>query len=232
MKKTYPSLLLLVVLAVCAGGVAWSRSAPTLTLPARVDLSILQLLDHSKVVDKRPDVPGYDRGCGSGEACVFGQAWADVDRNGCDTRNDVLKQQLQKETVITRTGSRGCVVISGDGRDPYSGGLIRYRKTSGDGDHVEIDHVYPLALAWDMGANTWSQERRREFANDQLNLKVALQKTNRAKSDKTPAEWTEHIAPTLRCDYVKTFLNVALAYALPITRADAESIRSTANTCV
>ena len=30
---------------------------------------------------------GYDR-------ALFGQAWADVDRNGCDTRNDILQRDL------------------------------------------------------------------------------------------------------------------------------------------
>lgn len=34
----------------------------------------------------RPDVAGYERDCGSAGACSFGQDWADVDANGCDTR--------------------------------------------------------------------------------------------------------------------------------------------------
>jgi hypothetical protein len=38
----------------------------------------------------------------------FGQAWKDVDRNGCDQRNDVLARDLVDETL---RGGR-CVVLS------------------------------------------------------------------------------------------------------------------------
>ena len=62
---------------------------------------------------------GYDRGCGDGEGCVFGPAWADVDRNGCDQRNDVLHRDLTD--VEVREGTQGCVVIAGVLDDPYTG---------------------------------------------------------------------------------------------------------------
>ena len=40
-------------------------------------------------VKGRAPKTGYDRD-------LFGQAWADVDRNGCDTRNDILRRDLDR----------------------------------------------------------------------------------------------------------------------------------------
>lgn len=226
-RRTLPNLALLVVLGIAAGGVAWSRSAPDLNLnyTARTDETILQMLSHVQVVESRPNPPGYDRDCGPGDGCVFGTAWKDVDRNGCDTRNDVLKRDLT-DTVF-KPGTRQCKVKSGHGRDPYTGALLEYPQ-----DPVEIDHVFPLALAWDMGADSWTVERRTQFANDPANLVAASRAANRSKSDKSPAEWIKDVAPAERCDYVKGFTTVALAYNLPITRADADTIRATATACV
>ncbi|MGH3566098.1 MAG: hypothetical protein ACRDRH_08715 [Pseudonocardia sp.] len=47
----------------------------------------------------------------------FGQRWADVDRDGCDQRNQVLARDLVDETF--RGGSM-CVVITDLLRDPCS----------------------------------------------------------------------------------------------------------------
>ena len=46
----------------------------------------------------------------------FGPAWSDVDHNGCDTRNDVLRRDLT--SVALRPGTRDCVVLSGVLADP------------------------------------------------------------------------------------------------------------------
>ena len=55
---------------------------------------------------------GYDRD-------HFGAGWVDVDRNGCDTRNDILARDLTGETF--KPGTRDCVVLTGTLADPYSG---------------------------------------------------------------------------------------------------------------
>ena len=48
---------------------------------------IAALLQQVRVIDRLPDVDGYDRGCGKGEGCVFGPAWNDpLDHSGCDAR--------------------------------------------------------------------------------------------------------------------------------------------------
>ena len=75
------------------------------------------------VVRQRSTVPGYDRSCKAGHACVFGPAWTDdVDvrdgRNGCDQRSDVLRESL--EQIQLKPGTNGCIVASGILRDPYT----------------------------------------------------------------------------------------------------------------
>ncbi|MCW2620875.1 MAG: hypothetical protein JWL64_477, partial [Frankiales bacterium] len=62
-------------------------------------------------------LPDYDR-----EA--FGPAWTDTDRNGCDTRNDVLRRDLLGVTV--KPGTQGCVAASGTLLDPYTGATIDF----------------------------------------------------------------------------------------------------------
>lgn len=227
-----PSLIALTVFALGAAVVACANAhqRPDITrLPAHTDQAVLQMLDRIPVVPDRPNPPGYDRDCGPGSGCVFGTPWTDDHRgtdghNGCDTRNDVLRRQLTD--VVLRPGSNRCAVSSGTLRDPYTGALVAYGKGT-----IEIDHVLPLALAWDLGADEWTPDRRIDFANDQANLLAATRAVNRSKSDKGPAEWLPHVEATRQCDYAKRFLTVALGYKLPITRADADAIRSTATNC-
>jgi hypothetical protein len=53
---------------------------------------------------REPHVKGYSRE-------EFGQPWADVDRNGCDQRNDVLRRDLVKRH--TKPGTNGCAAKRG-----------------------------------------------------------------------------------------------------------------------
>jgi hypothetical protein len=227
--RGFPSLLALASFATVATVVfAFSTHAhPDLQrLPTRTDETVVLMLSKVQTIPSRPNPDGYERDCDQGKGCVFGHAWSDVDHNGCDTRNDVLAKQLS--SVVFRPGTHQCVVVAGELRDPYTGALIKFEKAHASA--VQIDHIFPLSLAWDMGANTWSQDRRTEFANDQANLLAVDGPANMAKGDSGPAEWMP-INATFRCEYLKKFLTVALGYGLPITRADADSIRHTATRC-
>ena len=90
---------------------------------------------------------GYDRG-------LFGQAWADTDRNGCDTRNDILRRDLT--ALVLRAGTHGCLVLSGRLDDPYTGQPIAFVRGEGTSARVQIDHVVALSDAWQKGAQQWS----------------------------------------------------------------------------
>ena len=89
------------------------------------------------VVKGRAPKTGYARS-------QFGQAWADVDKNGCDTRNDILKRDLTN--VVYKAGT--CVVLSGTLKDPYSGDVINFVRGVSTSSLVQIDHVVALSDAW------------------------------------------------------------------------------------
>ncbi|WP_067178560.1 HNH endonuclease family protein [Microtetraspora niveoalba] len=164
---------------------------------------------------KRGSKDGYDRN-------KFGYAWADsVDdvpfgRNGCDTRNDLLRRDGQK--LKYREGST-CILVSMTLDDPYTGKTIDWRKEKAA--EVQIDHVMPLSYDWQMGASRWSDVKRKQIANDPLNLLPVDGSMNSSKSDSGPADWLPPI-PEIRCSYAVRFAQVALKYDLPVTPEDKE----------
>src|SRR5660397_79809 len=92
-------------------------------------------------VKGRAPKTGYDRD-------QFGTAWTDVDRNGCDTRNDMLGLRL-----VNKDMSGTCKVLSGDLDDPYTGTWIHFE--IGGASEVDIDHIVALSDAWQMGDFGW-----------------------------------------------------------------------------
>ncbi|KQU53471.1 deoxyribonuclease [Rhodococcus sp. Leaf278] len=208
----------------------FTPAAPAPGSPTRVQIE--QLLDQVRVVAARPDALGYERGCKSGEGCVFGPAWTDDydgpgGHDGCGTRDNVLA--LSMTEIEFRAGTRDCVVLSGSLADPYSGERLQFTKS--DGSAVQIDHVYPLAAAWDMGAHAWPPDKRVLFANDvSFELLAVNGPDNQSKSDKTPSDWMPP-NPAYHCFYAGKYLTVAAQYELPITEADRGVLQSVATTC-
>lgn len=191
-----------------------------------------ELLGRVRVVADRRSQAGYDRDCGTGHACSFGPAWTDDydgpgGHDGCDTRNNVLRRDLS--ALQAREGTHGCVIVSGELSDPYTGARIQFRKQAAS--KVQVDHIYPLAAAWDMGAARWPLERRIRFANDvDRNLLAVDGSANASKGDRTPGEWMP-LNRAYACSYVARFLRAAISYDLPITRSDAASVRAARKTC-
>jgi hypothetical protein len=163
---------------------------------------------------------------GSYDRDQFGPAWQDVDRNGCDTRNDILARDLAGETF--RDGTHDCVVITGTLNDPYTGTTIGFVKQ--DASQVQIDHVVPLSYAWQHGASNWSAKERLGFANDPVNLLAVDGPTNGSKSDQGPGEW---MPPNQGywCDYVTRFADVTSQYGLSVSESDWAAMLSVASTC-
>lgn len=224
----------LVVITKASG--ASTPTAPTATTPRpstategdRMDRALAAL----RVIASRPDVPGYERDCGRGDGCVFGPAWKDTDRNGCDTRNDTLRRDLT--AVTTKPGTTGCKVTSGRLTDPYSGAHVVF--STADPDAIEIDHILPLKAAWDYGANRWPIAKRERFANDPRELAAVTRAVNRAKSDATPGDQLDPHAwrpttPAGRCLYGSRYVTIAAAYDLPISRADRAELQQALADC-
>ncbi|WP_138443150.1 HNH endonuclease family protein [Sinomonas susongensis] len=146
----------------------------------------------------------------------FGEAWDDVDRNGCDTRNDVLARDLRD--VVFARGSARCVVSSGTLDDPYTAKRISFARGERSAV-VQIDHVVPLSDAWQKGAQRWSAERRRAFANDPANLLAVDGPANQEKGDGDLATW---LPPqrAYRCEYAVRVVEVKAEYGLWMTDAE------------
>ena len=189
---------------------------PSAASAALVDLRIAE----------KTALDGYERGCGEGEGCVFGPAWADVDRNGCDQRNDVLHRDLTD--VEVREGTQGCVVVAGTLDDPYTGAVLPFVKA--DAALVPIDHVVPLAAAWVQGAAAWPVQQRALFANDLTNLIATTRGENSAKGDSTADEWVPP-DPAYGCSYATVVITVKDRYALTVTPAEAAALESLLATC-
>jgi len=174
----------------------------------------------------KTSLDGYERGCGDGEGCVFGPAWADIDHNGCDQRNDVLHRDLT--VVQVRAGTHDCVVVAGVLDDPYTGQSVPFAKV--DASEVPIDHVVPLAAAWVQGAARWPADQRRLFANDLGNLMATTRAENAAKGDSTADEWVPS-DPSYGCSYATMVVTVKERYALAVSPPEADALRSLLATC-
>jgi hypothetical protein len=137
------------------------------------------------------DPVGYQR-------AAFGQPWADVDHNGCDTRDDVLRRDLQGVTIDPKT--HGCVVLAGMLHDPYTATDIVFVRGAGSSSAVQIDHVVSLGDTWRSGANRWTPAQRLTFANLPTNLLAVKGAANESKGDRRADEW---LPPNLaeRCRY-------------------------------
>lgn len=145
---------------------------------------------------------------------AFGSAWKDVDRNGCDTRNDVLGRDFS--TAIYKAGTNDCKVIGGTWTDPYSNESYTFTEQPSE---AQIDHVVALSNAWQMGADLWTDQMRTEFANDPLNLIVTVASLNRQKSDSNAASWLPPYKPG-RCDFIARQVAVKTKWQLFVTSSE------------
>ena len=158
-------------------------------------------------VKGRAPKTGYERS-------QFGPAWSDVDRNGCDTRNDILNRDLT--SIIYKPGTHQCVVLSGTLIDPYSGEKIAFERGVATSSDVQIDHVVALSNAWQTGAFKLTYEKRLAFANDPMNLLAVKGRLNSQKGDGDAATWLPP-RKDIRCAYVAQQIVVKAKYGLWVT---------------
>lgn len=191
--------------------------------PAATDaLAALESLE----VKGRAPMTDYDR-------AQFGQAWSDdvtveFGHNGCDTRNDILRRDL--DNLIVKEGTFDCVAMSGTLDDPYSGQVIDFQRGTGTSEAVQIDHVVALADAWQKGAQQWSPEQRRNFANDPRNLLAVDGPLNQQKGAGDAATWLPpHKA--FRCEYAQRIVDVKAAYGVWVTEAEKEALSRLLQEC-
>ncbi|MGO3141733.1 MAG: HNH endonuclease family protein, partial [Galactobacter sp.] len=173
-------------------------------------------------VKGKAPMTGYDR------ETKFGPAWKDLDRNGCDTRNDVLARDLNQ--IEYKPGTRDCVVASGQlDPEPYTGQSIDFVRGP-DSSKVQIDHLVALGNVWVSGGQQLTQDQREAIANDPENLLAVDGPANGAKQDKNAAEWLPP-AKDYRCSYVAGQIQVKTKYSLSITSAEKAAMDRILTSC-
>jgi hypothetical protein len=218
-------------LAVIVAAQVVSSAGDAQPLVARADVPTVapgvDVLAGIIVVPQR--IRGYDY-----RRAAFGESWTDDNdapggRNGCDTRNDILGRDLVDKTYVS---IKRCpdAVATGVLHDPFTNQTISFVRGAQVGAAVQIDHIVPLAYAWDMGARNWSDAMRIRFANDPANLLAVAGQANQDKGDQPPAAW---MPPNhaFWCQYAMQFIAVLRGYGLPVDEPSAAELRDAASSC-
>jgi hypothetical protein len=204
--------------AVFAGGLV----APALAAPVKASTEVLAVDALATLAVKgRAPKTGYARS-------VFGPTWADVDRNGCDTRNDILKRDLTE--IVFREKTRDCVVLSGVLVDRYSGETINFVRGNITSMEVQIDHVVAMSNSWQTGAFKLTLAQRTALANDPMNLFAVKGRLNSQKGDGDAATWLPPLKK-FRCAYVAQQISVKSKYSLWVTAPEKEAMTRILTAC-
>ncbi|MFI0162105.1 HNH endonuclease family protein [Streptomyces albidoflavus] len=207
--RTAAALVVAAVLPLSAPAAAETSDGPPTVLPIDAAVAALQSADESRT--------GYSRS-------AF-KHWTAGDNptDGCNTRKEVL---LAEAVTAPEVGS-GCAITGGTWFSYYDEATV-------DGARgLDIDHMVPLAEAWDSGASAWTAARREAYANDQgqaSSLVAVTARTNRSKSDQDPAEWLPP-APGALCRYGAEWTATKLRWNLTIDEQEKTTLLDIASSC-
>ncbi len=147
--------------------------------------------------------------------------WVDADGDGCHTRNEVLIEEADDPVTV---GS-GCSLSGGRWFSYYD------RVSWTDPGRIDIDHMVPLAEAWDSGARSWTAGQREAYANDlgdYRSLVGVTDSVNAAKGDQDIAQWL----PTYdKCRYLREYVAVKLRWRLSVNSAEKTAMQNVAAGC-
>ncbi|MEV7646114.1 HNH endonuclease family protein [Streptomyces rubiginosohelvolus] len=149
--------------------------------------------------------------------------WVDEDDDGCPTRQEVL---LAEAVTAPEQGGR-CTISGGSWLSYYDEAEVT------DAKKLDIDHMVPLAEAWDSGAHDWTPERREAYANDldaERSLVAVTAKTNRSKADKDPAAWMPP-AEGAACTYLVDWTATKLRWELSADETEQAALLELAEPC-
>lgn len=219
------TLVLAVTLSGCSAlaGTEAADSAKA-SAPAAASTGARGALTHLTVRAPAP-MAGYDR------EARFGQAWSDTTTapgsgNHCNTRNDVLRRDLNDHTF---KGTSTCVVAAGTLKDPYTGRQLHFVRGP-QSARVQIDHAVALGASWRAGARQLTQDQREAFSNDPLNLLAVDGPANTSKSDSDADTW---LPPdrAFHCRYVARQIAVKTKYRLSVTAPEKNAMSQVLATC-
>ncbi|MFF8279970.1 HNH endonuclease family protein [Streptomyces lateritius] len=136
--------------------------------------------------------------------------------DGCNTRAEVLLAEATEAPTV----AAGCKVGEGEWLSYYDEQEVT------DPAKLDIDHMVPLAEAWDSGASAWHAKRREAYANDQdaaTSLVAVTARTNRQKADQDPATWMPP-APGATCRYLAEWTATKLRWGLTADQGEIDAI--------
>jgi hypothetical protein len=148
--------------------------------------------------------------------------WVDADHDGCNTRMEVLIAEVDAPLAV---GSPGCTLVGGRWFSYYD------RRSWTDQGRIDIDHMVPLAEAWDSGARNWTAADRERYANDLGDYRSLVGVTdtvNQEKSDQDPATW---LPPFSKCRYLREFVAVKVRWRLSVDAAERVAMIELAASC-
>ncbi|MFJ9591029.1 HNH endonuclease family protein [Streptomyces acidicola] len=184
-----------------------AAAGETITLPVRDALAALPV--------QAEDRAGYARD-------KF-KHWIDADKDGCNTRAEVLKS----EAVNQPEQGANCVLIGGAWYSPYDDQYFDNARK------LDVDHLVPLAEAWDSGASAWTAKQREEYANDLDDARALIAvsaASNRSKADKDPTGWLPPYTP-YRCEYLTNWVTIKTRYALSIDSTESHTLNRELTAC-
>ncbi|MGW0578016.1 HNH endonuclease family protein [Streptomyces sp. NPDC002920] len=192
---------------------AQARSAAGLVAPGEsVSTTLYAAVDALPVADESRT--GYDR--------TKFRHWIDADGNGCNTR----KETILAEAVNTPEMGPGCSLTGGSWFSPYDA------VTVDDAASLDVDHMVPLAEAWDSGASAWTAAERQAYANDlgdPRSLIAVTARSNRQKADKDPADWLP--VESYLCTYVTDWATVKTRWGLSADSREKDTLTRLASSC-
>jgi hypothetical protein len=208
MNKLQKSLVVVATTLAMLGSFVYSvEASPTISFK-----STISALDSLKVADE--DRTGYKRD-------NF-KHWISAG-NGCDSRKAVIiSEAIVKPSVLT-----GCVLKGGEWLSIYDNVKVT------DAGKLDVDHMVPLAEAWDSGAQAWDAKKREVYANDQTDPRHLIAVTggsNRSKSDRDPAEWVPTNTSYV-CEYLANWVAVKARWNLSVDSKEKSAIISLNKKC-
>ncbi|EFL33656.1 secreted protein [Streptomyces viridochromogenes DSM 40736] len=188
---------------------AHGRAAEPSTLPLATAVGVLPLAEEVR--------DGYQRT--SFRHWNAGQNPTD----GCNTRAEVLISEAVDPPEVLA----GCRLSGGRWWSYYDARWVT------EASALDVDHMVPLAEAWDSGASQWTAPRREAYANDldaQTSLIAVTAASNRSKADKDPAEWLPP-APGVTCRYTSEWVATKLRWGLAADDVEFEALTRLAQSC-
>lgn len=150
--------------------------------------------------------------------------WVDADGDRCDARREVL---IAEAVIAPRVGT-SCSLSGGEWFSVYDGVT-----ETGTGSGFDVDHLVPLAEAWDSGAYSWDSDTRRRYANDlgyAHSLVAVSSSSNRQKGAGDPSDWLPPLVSS-RCWYAEAWIAVKTRWELSVDTAELQALRSVVSQC-